>query len=280
VNRIDERFEALRVAGQAAFIPFLTAGDPSLEVTRRAICAFERAGADVIELGFPFSDPIADGPTIQASYTRALGTGQRTEDVFRMVEAARAEAKLPIVAMISCSLVFRMGFDRFVDRAVAAGIDGATIPDLPVEEMEPLRATADARDFRLICFVTPATTDARRAIAARLARGFIYYISVRGITGARADVPADLAENIAKLRSETDVPVAVGFGISRPEHARAVGRVADGVIVGSAIVARMHEAAGNPAEDPAEAGARFVAEMAAAARFGPAAGRRGRAAAN
>ena len=266
MNRIDERFGALKAEGKSAFIPFLTAGDPTLDVTRRAIAAFEEAGADVIELGFPFSDPIADGPTIQASYTSTLAKGQRTEDVFGMVEAARVQVQIPIVAMISYSLVFRMGFERFVDRAVAAGIDGATIPDLPVEEIAPLRGAADARDFRLICFATPATTDARRDAVARLARGFIYYISVRGITGARDTMPADLGPNIDKLRTQTATPVAVGFGISKPEHARAVSRVADGVIVGSAIVARMHEAAESGTEDPVAAAARFVALMARATK--------------
>jgi tryptophan synthase alpha chain len=263
VNRIDATFEALAAQNQAAFIPFLTAGDPDLGTTRRTIAAVADAGADVIELGFPFSDPIADGPTIQASYTRALDGGQRTEDVFRMVEALRAESQIPVVAMISYSLVYRMGFDAFLDRAIAAGIDGATIPDLPVEEMEPLRGEADRRDFRLVCFVTPATTDARRTMAARLARGFIYYISVRGITGARDRMPADLAENIGKLKSQTQVPVAVGFGISRPEHARAVGQVADGVIVGSALVSRMHGAA-KSGGDPVRVAADFVAQMATA----------------
>ena len=252
MNRIDQAFQRARAEQRAAFIPFVTAGDPDLETTRRIILAAQQAGADVIELGFPFSDPIADGPTIQASYTRVLERGQRSEEVFRMVEALRAESEIPVVAMISYSLVFRMGFDRFLERACAAGLDGATIPDLPLEEMRQFQDAAEQRGLHLVTFVTPATTGERRELAASLARGFIYYIAVRGITGERDSMPEDLAQNLQELKALTDVPVAVGFGISRAEHARAVARVADGVIVGSAIVKRIH-AAFEEDGDPARA---------------------------
>ena len=265
MNRVDERFQQLRKLGQPAFMPFITAGDPDLETTGNILLAAEKAGSDVIELGFPFSDPVADGPVIQVSYTRVFERGQRTEDVFRMVEKAREESDIPIVAMISYSLVYKMGFDRFVDRALRAGIDGATIPDLPVEEAEQFHQQALANDFRLICFVTPTTTPARRAMVVRVARGFIYYISVRGITGERDSLPADLRENIRGLRSETDVPVAVGFGVSTPAQARLVGELADGVIVGSAIVTRIHEAS-QRGEDPAAAAADFIGTMSQAAK--------------
>jgi len=267
MNRIDERFRQLRARGNVAFIPFVTAGDPALGVTEKIILAAEKAGADVIELGFPFSDPVADGPVIQASYARVLSRGQSNEDVFGMVESLRRQSEIPVVAMISYSLVFRMGVERFLDRAVRAGLDGATVPDLPVEEAGQLHEMASERDFRLVCFVTPATGDRRRALVVRHARGFIYYISVRGITGERKALPPDLVENIGRLRSLTDVPVAVGFGISAPAQARAVGQVADGVIVGSAIVRRIEDAT-EKGEDPASAVSEFVHQMAEAARGG------------
>lgn len=265
MNRIDATFDKLRADGQAAFIPFVTAGDPDLDTTARIIPAAERSGADIIELGFPFSDPVADGPVIQASYTRALAEGQRTEDIFRMVESLRSDCEIPIVAMISYSLVFRMGFDAFMGRARRAGIDGATIPDLPIEETEAFHEAAGRREFRLICFITPATTERRCSIILRHAAGFIYYISVRGITGERASMPAYLARNIREVKSRTDVPIAVGFGISKPEHARAVAEVADGVIVGSALVKRMHQAA-ERGGDPVKVAGDFIVQMSRAAK--------------
>jgi tryptophan synthase alpha chain len=266
VNRIDQAFQRLRANGQAAFIPFLTAGDPDLDVTARIMLEAGEAGADMIELGFPFSDPIADGPTIQNSYTRVLARGQSSEDVFRLVESVRPQSEIPIVAMISYSLVFRMGFDRFLERACLAGLDGATIPDLPVEEMAQLRPAARQRGFYLICFATPATTPARRWMIVSAAAGFIYYIAVRGITGERDALPEDLVRNIRALKALTDVPVAVGFGISKPAHARAVAQVADGVIVGSAIVKRIHEASERD-EDPVGAAAGFMRDMARAVKL-------------
>jgi len=265
MNRIDAQFARLAELNQAAFIPFLTAGDPDLDATRRVLVGAQEAGAALIELGFPFSDPVADGPTIQASYTRVLERGQRVEEVFDLVRSARQECTLPIVAMVSYSIVFKMGFETFLERAVDCGIDGATIPDLPIEEAEPLFRQAAGRDFRLICFATPATTDARLRLIVRHAAGFIYYISVRGITGARSELPPDLPDHIAQLKAATDVPVAVGFGISEPQHARSVARIADGVIVGSAIVKRM-AAAADQGVDAAEAALSFIRTMAQATR--------------
>lgn len=265
MNRIDRAFARRRQKDEAAFIPFITAGDPDLETTRRILCGAEQAGAELVELGFPFSDPIADGPTIQASYTRVLERGQHVDEVFEMVRRAREDCRPPIVAMVSYSIVYRIGFEAFLQRALDCGIDGATIPDLPVEEAEEMFGTATQHDFRLVCFVTPATTEQRRRLVVRHAHGFIYYITVRGITGARTELPPDLVDNLEALRAETEVPVAVGFGISTPDQARSVARVADGVIVGSAIVKRI-AAATEPGEDPAEAALSFIGEMAAATR--------------
>jgi tryptophan synthase alpha chain len=208
---------------------------------------------------------VADGPTIQASYTRVLDRGQRAAEVFELVRTARQTCRLPIVAMVSYSIVFRMGFEAFLDRALACGIDGATIPDLPIEEAQPPFGLAEGRDFRLICFATPATTGGRRRLIAEHARGFIYYISVRGITGARSELPPDLVDHIADLRAATNVPIAVGFGISGPDQARAVAGIADGVIVGSAIVKRM-AASAEAGADAAEAALDFILAMAAATR--------------
>lgn len=265
MNRIDSTFEDLRERNETAFIPFVTAGDPDLDTTRRVILAAEEVGATLIELGFPFSDPVADGPTIQASYSRVLEREQTTEDVFELVEAVREESEIPIVAMISYSLVYRMGFDRFLDRACRAGLDGATIPDLPVEEMRGLVEKARERDFHLVCFVTPATTRERRSMVVSLAGGFIYYIAVRGITGERQALPEDLSENLRELKRQTDVPVAVGFGISAPEHAKTVAREADGVIVGSAIVRRIRKAELDGG-DPVVAAGEFIGQMVRATR--------------
>jgi len=265
MNRIDERFARLAARNEAAFIPFFTAGDPAPEATLKLLERAEEAGADLIELGFPFSDPIADGPTIQASYTRALAQGQRVEDVLSMVERARGRCRLPIVAMVSYSIVFKLGFEAFIGRAMAAGIDGATIPDLPVEEAAQFMDQAERAGFHLICFATPATTEARRELVIRHAHGFIYYISVRGITGERDSLPPDLAGNIQALKSRTAVPVAVGFGVSTPPQAAAVARVADGVIVGSAIVSRMFRAHRTGA-DPGEAALEFIRHISAAVK--------------
>lgn len=262
-NRIDSRFEQLAAANRAAFIPFFTAGDPDRETTLRLLAGCAGAGADVIELGFPFSDPIADGPTIQDSYHRVLEHGQTVQDVFDMVEQAREACDLPIVAMASYSIVFRIGFERFVERCLGAGIDGATVPDLPVDEAAGMIGQAADAGFRLICFCAPSTTPERKAIVVKHGHGFIYYMAVRGITGERDSLPTDLFAHIAELRELTETPVAVGFGISRPEHARAVGGIADGVIVGSAIVKRM-AAATETGADAADAALDFIREMAAA----------------
>ncbi|MEE9487417.1 MAG: tryptophan synthase subunit alpha [Candidatus Brocadiales bacterium] len=235
-NRIDQRFELLRSKKEPAFIPFITAGDPSLDVTRGLILELERQGADIIELGIPFSDPIADGPVIQASYYRALTRGLKLADILHFTKDLRNETDIPIVAMVSYSIVFRTGAEKFIDIARDAGFDGATIPDLPVEESEAIIRAAEGRNFRIVCFVAPTTNPDRMARIARCAQGFLYYISVVGITGTRNSLPEDMTENIDRLKCMTNCPVAVGFGISTPEQARAVGRVADGVIVGSALI--------------------------------------------
>jgi tryptophan synthase alpha chain len=241
MNRVDKKFRELRSQKKPAFIPFITAGDPDLQTTRDLILEFEKRGADIIELGIPFSDPIADGPIIQASYHRALVKGVKVANVFDMVAKLRSESEIPIVSMVSYSIVFKGGCERFVEKAIQAGLDGLTIPDLPVEENDELFEIARKKDFKIVCFVAPTTTDQRMALIARKSQGFLYYISVVGITGIRDKISEDVVQNINKLKQMTNIPIAVGFGVSTPEHAKLIGRVSDGVIVGSAIVKEMEK---------------------------------------
>ena len=267
MNRIVAKFDDLKSRNESAFIPFLCAGDPDIAATEALIEEFDRRGADVIELGFPFSDPVADGAVIQAAYTRALDKGLKVDHVLDMVRRLRSRCDLPIVAMVSYSIVFRRGAARFIEEAAAAGIDGATIPDLLIEEADEVFEAAQAHDFCNVTFATPLTTPERKRLAAERSRGFIYYISVAGITGARDSVAADMAPNVAELKAMTDTPVAVGFGVSTPDQALQVGEVADGVIVGSAIVKQIAACIEN-GEDPTPRVGAFVADLAAGAKRG------------
>ena len=220
------------------FMPFVTAGDPDIAFTRDLLPAVAAAGANLIEVGFPFSDPIADGPVIQASYTRALGRGLKLADVFAATASAAARPgwNTPMLAMASYSLVFKRGPAAFIDAAKAAGLSGAVVPDLPVEEAEDLSKLAADRDFKLVLLVTPTTSPARAEKVVRACGGFVYVVSVVGITGERDRLPVQLSEMISRLRTMTDLPLCVGFGVSRPEHVRELKELADGVIVGSALV--------------------------------------------
>jgi len=235
-NRIDETFQALRENGKKAFMPFLTAGDPDLATTAEALAALERAGADLVELGIPFSDPIADGPTIQASFTRALSKGLRFADTVEAVKKARATFSKPIVFMVTYTIVHKIGPEKFAAQAARAGADGLIVPDLPVEESPRLAEPAHAENLHLIHLVTPTTTAERRKKIIEQSTGFIYYVSLTGVTGERDRLPAQLSRGVAAVKAETDTPVCVGFGISGPEQAKQVARIADGVIVGSALV--------------------------------------------
>ncbi|WP_439630572.1 tryptophan synthase subunit alpha [Gemmata sp.] len=241
MNPIDTLFQTLRAAKRKAFMPFVTAGDPDLAFTRDLIPAVAESGANLIEVGFPFSDPIADGPVIQASYTRALAHQIKLADIFATLGSVKPG--IPLVAMASYSLMFKRGPGAFIDAAKAAGLSGAVVPDLPVEEAEDLSKLAADRDFKLILLVTPTTSPARAAKVVKACSGFVYVVSVVGITGERAKVSAGVPELLARLRTMTDLPLCVGFGVSRPEHVRDLKEIADGVIVGSALVKKL-EAAG------------------------------------
>lgn len=251
MNLIDTLFQKLRAERRKAFIPFLTAGDPDLAATERVAIHLADCGANLIEIGFPYSDPIADGPVIQASYTRALDRGLKIEQVFataRRIADALTPRGVPLVGMVSYSLVYRRGPETFLDRAQAAGLSGAIVPDLPMDEAESLSRLAAARDFKLIHLITPTTPPERATRIAQLSTGFLYCVSVTGITGERESLPDQVLDQLRRLRGETKIPLCVGFGISRPEHVRMLREEVDGIIVGSAIVRRVAEAGQRPAD--------------------------------
>jgi tryptophan synthase alpha chain len=254
MNSIDILFQRLHEQGRKAFMPFVTAGDPNLEATRCLVEELARRGASLIEIGFPYSDPIADGPVIQASYTRALARGVRVDSIFGCVRELAGclpirEREIPLVAMVSYTLVHRRGPEAFLAQAQEAGLSGAIVPDLPVEEADDLVRLAAARDFKLIQLVTPTTPRERAIQIALSSTGFLYYVSVVGITGERDRLPEQLIGQLRWLRDQTELPICVGFGISRPEQVRALREVADGVIVASALVRRLEQAGTRPLGD-------------------------------
>jgi tryptophan synthase alpha chain len=264
VARIAAVFAANRAAGRKALAPFVTAGDPDCDTTVAVIEAVAAAGASLCELGVPYSDPIADGPVIQASYTRALGSGISLEGVFDVARRAAAKTAMPILAMVSYSIIFRRGIAAFTADAVAAGLAGLVVPDLPLEESDELDQACRAAGLALVRLVTPTTPPDRAAAIARKSTGFLYCVSVAGVTGARTELPPGLIDRIKWLRTKTDVPILVGFGISGPDQVRAVAEVADGVIVGSALVRQVAELAKQPREQLVAGIERFIEPLAAA----------------
>ena len=228
-------------------MPFIPAGYPDLPTTAASIIALEKSGATLIEIGFPFSDPIADGPTIQESFTEALKKKLKVAEIFAMVRDVRKTVALPLIAMVSYSIVFRYGVQRFATEAKAAGFDGLILPDLPPPEARKICRIIWDAGLETILLIAPTTTPARRAEIAGLCTGFVYYLSVSGITGERTQLPADLSTNVAELKKTTDVPICVGFGISTAEHVQQLSQIADGAIVGSAMVKRMKQ---HLTEDP------------------------------
>lgn len=238
-NRIDQTFARLTAGGRKALMPYVTAGFPNLDVTAELLIRMPEAGASVIELGIPYSDPIADGPVIQASFTRALEAGLHVNDIFEMVRRVRPNVGAPILSMVSFSIVYRIGVARYIARAAEAGIDGLIIPDLSLEEAPAIAGQTAAAGLRLAMLVAPTSSPDRFERIARTSQGFIYYVSVAGTTGERDRLPADLSANVSRLREIGGKPVCVGFGVGRAEHVRQVCAVADGAIVGSAIVRRL-----------------------------------------
>lgn len=239
MSRIDELFQKLRANEQKAFMPFITAGDPDLNFTADLLRQLDASGCHLAEVGIPYSDPIADGPVIQASYTRALNAGTKLDAILATLKSVTGEIEMPVVTMISYAIIYRVGLDAFLEKAIDAGVAGAIVPDMPVDESAEFAAKCKERDFSLIQLVTPTTPRERALRIAENSTGFIYYVSIAGITGERTALPDDLVDNVSWLRGQTELPICVGFGISQPEHAEVLKPVADGMIVGSAIVRRI-----------------------------------------
>ena len=218
-----------------AFIPFLTCGDPDLETTEKLVCAMAEAGADLIELGIPFSDPIAEGPVIQEANIRALSGGVTTDKIFDMVVKIRKNTKIPMVFMTYANVVFSYGTERFVKKAAEIGMDGLILPDVPFEEKEEFALVAEKYGLDLISLIAPTSHD-RISMIAKGAEGFVYCVSSLGVTGMRSQITTDVGAMVELVKKSSDIPAAIGFGISGPEQAKKMAAVSDGVIVGSAIV--------------------------------------------
>jgi tryptophan synthase alpha chain len=242
MSAIDDLFKQLRSENRKAFMPFVTAGDPDLEFTKAVIQELNARGCSMCEVGIPYSDPIADGPVIQASYTRALNNKIKLAQIFEMLDELKSAISMPLVTMVSYAIVLRYGLEEYVKRAKRAGIAGAIVPDLLTEEAADLSEICQREDFSLIQLVTPMTPKDRALRIAETSTGFLYYVSVVGITGERTELPPALVESVSWLRSHTNLPICIGFGISTPEHVRLLGPVSDGLIVGSAIVRRIANA--------------------------------------
>lgn len=234
-GRIAAKFRELRDRGESALVPYIVAGDPDLDRTRRLVLEFDARGADLIELGVPFSDPMADGPANQRAAARGLRSGATLPAILSTVEQLRHETNIPLILFGYFNPVFHYGCERLCTDAARAGIDGLLVVDLPPEEADDLAKPAKATGLDLIYLLAPTTPLARSRVIAQNASGFLYYVAVTGVTGARAALASDLETNVHNLRAVTDLPIGVGFGISTPEQARAVAAFADAVVVGSAI---------------------------------------------
>jgi tryptophan synthase alpha chain len=235
-SRIAATFSRLRAGKTPGLVTYVTAGDPDLPRTEGILRALDRAGADVLEIGVPFSDPLADGPVIQRATERALASGTTLSRVLDLLERMRPELRAPFVVFSYANPILRLGAERFADRARDAGVDGVLVLDLPIEEAEGFRNMLAARRIDTILLLSPTTTDERLRKAASLGSGFLYAISRLGVTGARARLAEGAQEMVQRIRRVSDLPVALGFGISKPEHVREVGRWADAAVVGSALV--------------------------------------------
>lgn len=269
-TRIEKRFGELRTAGRGGLVVFVTAGDPTYEVSREILLGLPKSGADLIEIGMPFTDPMADGPAIQASSLRALKHGQNMKKTLQLVREFRAkDAATPIVLMGYYNPIYSYGVDRFLADAGKAGVDGLIIVDLPPEEDEELCLPAMKAGLNFIRLATPTTDDIRLPTVLNNTSGFVYYVSIMGITGTRSASDADIAAAVGRLKRHTDLPIAVGFGISTPERAAAVARVADAAVVGSAVVNRIAaalDANGVPMPHAASSALDLVKSLAAGIR--------------
>lgn len=236
MNRIEKLFKKLKAQNKKAFIPYVMAGDPSIEKTKEIVLMFEECGADIVELGVPFTDPLADGPTIQRAAERALKNGVTLKKVIAIVKDLRQKTKIPLVLMTYYNPVFKYGEERFIADAKDAGVDGVIIPDLPPDEAGEFIRLAKNAAIASIFLLAPTSTEDRIKKVASASTGFIYYVSITGITGAQLLLDGSIEKSINGIRRITDKPVAVGFGVSTPDEAKAVAVISDGVIIGSAIV--------------------------------------------
>ncbi|MCC6124950.1 MAG: tryptophan synthase subunit alpha [Pirellulales bacterium] len=261
MSSIDRLFQSLRASGRKALMPFITAGDPDLDFTAAVLKKLVSAGCPICELGIPYSDPIADGPVIQASYTRALAKQIKLSQILEMLGTTAPALSAPIVTMVSYAIVHRHGVEKYVAEAKASGVAGAIVPDLPVEESGPLMEICRRADFSLIQLITPTTPPDRAKRIAERTTGFIYYVSVAGITGERTTLPQNIVENVSRLREQTELPICIGFGISLPEHVRLLAPIADGLIVGSALVRRMAQVGAKSRETVLEEIGGYVREL-------------------
>jgi tryptophan synthase, alpha chain (EC 4.2.1.20) len=250
MSRIDQCFCRLCASREGALVCFVTAGDPNIDITKQVVLGLEQAGADIVELGIPFSDPIADGPSIQAASMRALQSGTSVKRVLELVRSIRAESQLPVVLMTYYNPILRYGLQRFAGEAVESGADGVIVTDLTPEESKDWKAVADAVGLNTIFLLAPTSTDSRIETVAKLSTGFIYCVSRTGVTGTRAELAQGVRELVARIRSKTEKPVVVGFGISKPEHVQDVCEYADGAVVGSLLVDLIAEKAHSDALIP------------------------------
>jgi tryptophan synthase alpha chain len=262
---IRQTFEELKQRRRIGVIPFIPAGYPDLQTTTACLSACDDAGAAVIEVGFPFSDPIADGPVIQEAFTAALAKKLKVADILSALKPVRSSIAAPLVAMVSYSIVFRYGLERFLSEARSAGFDGLILPDLPPPEAAAIVKQTRKAGLETILLIAPTTAPARRQEIAALCSGFVYYLSISGITGERDGLPADLAASAGQIKKTTDLPVCVGFGIHRPQQVAELAKVADGAIVGSAIVRRMKEHAHQGSAAIAKDVGEYIRQLAAAA---------------
>ena len=260
MNRIDQKFRELKAKKQKALIIYLTCGYPDLKTTEKLVLELESRGADIIELGVPFSDPLADGPVIQESSAYALKKGINPKRIFSLVRSLRKNTQIPICLMGYYNPVLSFGPVKFVQEALKSGVDGIIIPDLPPEEDRELVSLSKERGLKTIFFLSPTSSKERMRYIAQVSSGFIYYVSLTGVTGARQNLPSDLKENIRIIKSYTKKPVCVGFGISRPEHIAGVFRITDGAIVGSALIKLIHDNLGQP--DLIKKAGRFIQGLA------------------
>ncbi|MDH5202012.1 MAG: tryptophan synthase subunit alpha [Nitrospirota bacterium] len=240
-SRIEKIFKILRKENKKAFIPYIMAGDPSLEKTRDIVLMFEECGADIVELGVPFTDPIADGPTIQRASERALKAGVTLKKVIVFVNELRQSTQIPIVLMTYYNPVLKYGEENFIKDAKDAGVDGVIVPDLPPDEGEEFISQSRKAGLSTIFLLAPTSTSDRIKKVAKASKGFIYYVTITGVTGSALLLDGSIETVLSEIRKYTDKPVAVGFGVSTPEEASVVAKISDGVIVGSAIVRRLHE---------------------------------------